>query len=245
MSFSGKRYWLIGASEGLGRALAIALGKEGAEVIVSARNKERLDELVKELPKGASAIAFDVTDKKAVNAAIKKAGKLDGVIYAAGTYWPMKAGEWDQDAVEIMIETNFTGAARCLGPVVKDFAERDEGHIVMIGSLSGFRGLRGAIGYGASKAGAMHLAENIQADLHRTNVKVQLINPGFIKTRLTDKNDFEMPFIMTPEQAADEVIEDMKSNRFQSNFPRPFSWLFRGGNFLPAPLFFKIFGAKD
>ncbi|MEM7242842.1 MAG: SDR family NAD(P)-dependent oxidoreductase [Pseudomonadota bacterium] len=245
MSFAHKKYWVIGASEGLGRALSVGLAREGAEMIVSARNEARLRDLLLQLPATARALPFDVTDKAAVAQAVKDAGVLDGVIYAAGTYWPMAAGAWDQEAVEVMIETNFTGAARCLGPVVRDFAARDQGHIVVIGSLSGFRGLRGAIGYGASKAGVMHLAENIQADLHRTNVKVQLINPGFIKTRLTDKNDFAMPFIMTPEQAAQEVIEDMKSNRFQSNFPRPFSWLFRGGNFLPAPLFFRIFGAKE
>ena len=244
MNFEHKKYWVIGASEGLGRALSVALAREGAEMIVSARNETRLNDLLLKLPATARALPFDVTDKKAVQKAIRDAGEIDGIIYAAGTYWPMSAGEWDQGAVEIMIETNFTGAARCLGPVVRSFASRDAGHIVIIGSLSGFRGLRGAIGYGASKAGVMHLAENIQADLHRTNVKVQLINPGFIKTRLTDKNDFDMPYIMSPEQAAQEVIEDMKSNRFQSNFPRKFSWLFRGGNFLPAPLFFRIFGAN-
>jgi len=243
--FEQKRYWLVGASEGLGRALAVELSQLGAQLVLSARSGERLDALAQSLTGTHEVLPFDVTDRGAVKAAHETIGQLDGVIYAAGVYWPMSAKDWNQDQVEQMIDINFAGGARVLGPVVKDFAARDQGHVVVIGSLSGFRGLRGAIGYGASKGGLMHLAETMQADLHRTNVKVQLINPGFIKTRLTDKNDFEMPFIMTAEQAAKEVVEDMRSDRFQSNFPRVFSWLFRGGNFLPAPLFFKIFGAKS
>lgn len=244
MKFDGKTYWIIGASEGLGRAIAIELGKNRASLIVSARNQSRLDALLKILPKGSKAIALDVADKASVRNALEMTGGIDGVIFAAGAYWPMKSEEWDQDRVETMLEVNFLGAARCLGPIVKRFAKRDFGHIVVIGSLSGFRGLRGAVGYGASKAGLMHLTESIHADLHRTNVKVQLVNPGFVKTRLTDKNDFEMPFIMTAEQAAKEVVSAMRSQRFQSNFPRVFSWVFRGANFLPAWIYFKIMGAK-
>ena len=124
-----------------------------------------------------------------------------------------------------MIDINFTGAVRVLAAVVPRFVESGKGHIVIIGSLSGFRGLSGALGYGASKAGIMHLAENIHADLYSSGVKVQLINPGFIKTRLTDKNDFKMPFIMSAEEAAKNVINAMLSDRFQTNFPRIFSCL--------------------
>ena len=143
-----------------------------------------------------------------------------------------------------MIAINFTGAARVLGLVIPKFLNQDYGHIVLIGSLSGFRGLPNAIGYGASKAGMMHLAENIHADLYSSGVKVQLINPGFIKTRLTDKNNFKMPFIMSAEEAAQNVINAMLSDRFQTNFPRLFSWVFRGANFLPATIYYKLFGEK-
>lgn len=240
--FANKRYWLVGASEGLGRALAYALDAEGASLVISARSEDRLNALAADL-KDATALPLDVSDADAVKKAGAKLDNLDGVIYAAGVYTPMKAGEWNADDVELMIDVNFAGAARVMAQTVPRFVRKDSGHVVLIGSLSGFRGLPGAIGYGASKSGMMHLAENMNADLHNTGVKVQLINPGFIKTRLTDKNDFAMPFIMTPEKAADHVIAAMKSNRFQSNFPRPFSWLFRGSNFLPAPLYYWLFGA--
>ena len=177
-------------------------------------------------------------------AAAEKAGMLDGVIYLAGVYWPMKSTDWDPKSVEAMIDINLTAAARVLAHVVPDFVRRDRGHVVVIGSLSGFRGLPGAIGYGASKSGLMHLAEDMHADLHRTGVKVQLINPGFIKSRLTAKNEFHMPFLMEADAAARAVVKAMHSDRFQTNFPRVFSWLFRFGNFLPAGVYYGLFGAK-
>ena len=238
MSLRGKKYWIVGASEGLGRELVVALSKLGVELVISARNEDRLTELASIT--GAKVLTLDVTNKKAV----KLAGESIGPLYAAGVYTPVNAAAWNANEVEQMIDINFIGAARVLAAVVPRFVEFGKGHIVIIGSLSGFRGLSGALGYGASKAGIMHLAENIHADLYSSGVKVQLINPGFIKTRLTDKNDFKMPFIMSAEEAAKNVINAMLSDRFQTNFPRFFSWVFRGANFLPAILYYKLFGAK-
>lgn len=242
--FAGKRYWLVGASEGLGRALAASLAAEGARLVLSARNQARLEELASALPGGADVVPVDISSLASVRQARETAGEIDGLIFIAGVYWPQRAQDWDPEQVETMCDINFTGAARVLGSVVPGFARRDAGHVVIIGSLSGFRGLPNAIGYGASKAGVMHLAENLRADLARTKVRVQLVNPGFIKTRLTDKNDFTMPFIVTPEVAAGHVIAAMRGTRFQSNFPRVFSWVFRGAQFLPAPLYFRLFGAR-
>jgi NADP-dependent 3-hydroxy acid dehydrogenase YdfG len=243
-TLSGKRYWLVGASEGLGRAVARRLSAEGVRLVLSARNAERLEDLADGLPGPAEVLPLDIRDRAAVEAAAAGLGEIDGVVFLAGVYWPMKAADWDGEKVEAMFDINLTGAARVLGAVVPRFAARDRGHVVVIGSLSGFRGLPGAIGYGASKAGLMHLAENIRADLARSNVAVQLINPGFIRTRLTDKNEFAMPFIMDAEAAAGHVLAGMRARRFQTNFPRVFSWLFRGSQFLPAPLYFRVFGAK-
>ena len=241
----GMRYWLVGASEGLGRSLAHKLSSMGVELALSARKVDRLQNLADELPSAASIYPLDVSDLRAVKATAEDVGQIDGVIYMAGVYWPMDAKHWDADAVEAMCNINFTGAARVMGAIVPKMIERNEGHVVLIGSLSGFRGLPGAIGYGASKAGMMHLAENMYAELHKTGIKVQLVNPGFIKTRLTDKNEFNMPFVMGPDEAAEKVVAAMLSNRFQSNFPRVFSWLFRGANFLPAWAFYRLFGRKD
>ena len=118
---------------------------------------------------------------------------------------------------------------------------RDSGHIVITGSLSGFRGLPGAIGYAASKAGTMALAESMYADLKDTGVDVQLANPGFIKTRLTDKNDFKMPFLMQPDEAAEEMMDLMHSTRFKKSFPRVFSWVFRLSQFMPDWMYYRLF----
>lgn len=243
-TWQGKRYWLVGASEGLGRAVAFALSRAGAEVIVSARSEARLAELVAELPGKASYIAVDVADRAAVEAAAAEAGDLDGVVYLAGLYWPMKASEWDNEKVDLMGQVNFLGAGRVVGAVIKGMIAKGAGHIVLVGSLSGFRGLPGAIGYSSSKAGMMALAESIQADLHRSPINVQVINPGFIKTRLTDKNDFSMPFIMTAEEAAREVFEHMNTTRFKKSFPLVFSWVFRLSQFMPDWMYYRLFGAK-
>ena len=242
--WQGKRYWLVGASEGLGREVAFCLSRAGAEVIVSARSEDRLKELVTELPGKASYIAVDVADRAAVEAAAKEAGDIDGVVYLAGVYWPMKAQEWDNEKADMMGEVNFLGASRVVGSVIKDMVAKEAGHIVLVGSLSGFRGLPGAIGYSASKAGLMSLAESMQADLRTSPIEVQLINPGFIKTRLTDKNDFTMPFIMSAPDAAKEVFEHMNTDTFKKSFPMVFSWVFRLSQFMPDWMYYRLFGAK-
>lgn len=244
MEWQGKRYWLVGASEGLGRAVAHKLSAAGVEVIVSARSEDRLKSLVDELPHKASYVTVDVVDREAVEAAAKKIGDIDGVVYLAGVYWPMRANDWDNEKADMMGEINFLGASRVVGSVIGDMVKRGSGHIVLTGSLSGFRGLPGAIGYASSKAGLMVLAESMQADLRTSPIKVQLVNPGFIKTRLTDKNEFNMPFIMSAEDAAAEVFDHMNSDRFKKSFPMLFSWVFRGAQFLPDWLYFRLFGAK-
>lgn len=242
--WTGKRYWLIGASEGLGREVALCLSRAGAEVIVSARTEEKLAALVDELPGKSSYVTLDVQDRAAVEAAAAEIGEIDGMVYIAGVYWPMSAQEWNNEKAETMADINYLGASRCVGAVIGPMVERGHGHIVLTGSLSGFRGLPGAIGYSASKAGLMALAESMQADLRTSNIKVQLINPGFIKTRLTDKNDFNMPFIMEADEAGKEFFEHMNDDAFKKNFPMVFSWVFRLSQFLPDWAYYRIFGAK-
>ena len=239
--WAGKRYWLIGASEGLGRALAEQMSRAGVELVLSARSRERLDDLAAGLPGRSLVVPVDVRDGAAVREAAQAAGAVDGVVYLAGAYWPQAAQDWNGDQVEAMCDINFTGAARVLGAVVPAMVTRGAGHLVLIGSLAGFRGLPGAIGYGASKAALMHLAQSMQADLRGTGVEVQLVNPGFIRSRLTDKNDFTMPFIMEPARAAAEAFDHMGTAHFAKSFPMLFSWLFRLGRFLPDALWFRLF----
>jgi short-subunit dehydrogenase len=242
--FRDKCYWLVGASEGLGLALAQKLSAAGADLILSARNEDTLLKAVASLPGKAVALPMDVGSTDSVIAAAAQLPGLDGVVFLAGVYTPMRAQDWDASAAEAMANVNFTGCMRVMGAVLPGMVARGQGHVVITGSLSGFRGLPGAIGYAASKAGTMVLAESLYADLRKTNVAVQLANPGFIRTRLTAKNDFTMPFIMEPEAAADIMFRHMQSNRFKISFPSLFSWLFRGGQFLPDWLYYRMFPPK-
>lgn len=239
--WAGKRYWLVGASDGLGAALALQMSRAGAEVIVSARSQDKLDALVADLPGKGRAVPVDVSDDASVAQAAQDVGEIDGVVFLAGVYWPFSAAVWDAAQATAMADINFTGLVRVMGQVVPSFVERDAGHIVITGSLSGFRGLPGSIGYTASKAGTMSLAECMYADLRKTGVQVQVANPGFIRTQLTDKNDFKMPFLMEPEQAAREMFEHMGTDSFKKSFPWLFSLVFRGSQFLPDWLYYRIF----
>jgi len=241
--FNGKTWWIVGASEGLGRALAEALDAAGARLVLSARGTEQLRTVAAPL-RAARAVTMDVSDAGSVQRAAEAVGAVDGVIYCVGLYDPMPATRWQSGAPEAMVEANFTGALRVLGRVLPGMVARDAGRIVLIGSLAGHRGLPGAIGYGASKAALMHLGENLRVDLRETGVRVQLANPGFIRTRLTEKNDFPMPQIMEPEAAAARVMGAIRSGRFSTSFPAPFSWLFTIGRHLPIGLFHRLFGAR-
>jgi len=243
MSFAGKRYWLVGASEGLGLALAQALSREGAEVILSARSAEGLAVACAGVPRSRSVVV-DVADSASVTRAAQAVGDIDGLVFLAGVYWPMTAQAVKPEQLEAMCDINFTGCARVVAAVLPAMVARGAGHLVLTGSLSGFRGLPGAVGYAASKAGVMALAESLYADLRGSGIKVQLANPGFIRTRLTAKNDFAMPFLMEPEAAAAAMLHLMLSNRFKANFPAVFSWLFRGGQFLPDGLYYRLFAPR-
>lgn len=243
MNWQGKRYWLVGASEGLGLALAQQMAAAGADVILSARNPDRLQQAVMQVPR-ATTVPVDVADAASVAQAATLIGPLDGVVFLAGVYWPMKSQEIDADRLVAMCDINFSGCARVVGAVLPAMIAQGRGHVVITGSLSGFRGLPGALGYAASKAGVMALAESLYADLRGTGVRVQLANPGFIATRLTAKNDFAMPFLMQPDQAATAMMRHMARGGFKSSFPTLFSWLFRGSQLLPDWAYYRLFAPK-
>ncbi|MGY6411057.1 MAG: SDR family NAD(P)-dependent oxidoreductase [Alkalilacustris sp.] len=240
--WAGKRYWLVGASEGLGRALAHRLSRVGCRLVLSARSAERLEALAAELPGVSEIVPMDVADMGSVRAAAAKVGDLGGLVFLSGVYWPFGAQEWDAEQAVTMADVNFTGALRVLGEVVPGMVARGQGHIVLTGSLAGFAGLPNSIGYGSSKAGLMHLASSMRCDLQGRGVTVQLANPGFIRTRLTDKNEFRMPFLMEPEGAADVMFRHMCGDSFSVSFPGLFSLLFRGANILPNGLHLRLFG---
>ncbi|MQY43240.1 SDR family NAD(P)-dependent oxidoreductase [Epibacterium sp. SM1969] len=237
-AFTGKRFWLVGASEGLGRALAKALSDEGAHLVLSARSETRLMELANTLPH-ARALALDVTDADSIAAAARALPQIDGVIFNAGAYEPMKAQDWDSAVALKMNDVNYGGALRVIGAVLPDMLQRDAGDITLIGSLSAYHGLPAAVGYGPSKAALRSLAETLRFDLRGTGVVVRIVNPGFIKTRLTAKNSFKMPMLMQPKDAANRVLRAMKTTRFRHDFPRPFSWVIKALSYIPDWLIYR------
>ena len=242
--WTGKRYWLVGASAGLGRALAHGLSALGVELILSARKEDDLRELAAELPGRTQVVPLDVADRAAVDAAARQIGQIDGVAFLAGVYWPLGVDDWDGGKIDAMLDVNLIGAHRVVGAVLPQFLQRGAGHIFLAGSLSGYRGLPGAFGYGASKAGVMYLAEQLRAELRGTGIEVQLSNPGFVKTRLTEKNDFAMPMILEPEDAARRMVEHMSSGAFAHNFPWLMGVLFRATQFLPGFAYFGLFSRR-
>ena len=237
-SFKNKSIWLIGASEGLGREVARLLNTEGAKLFLSARNETSLRDLCHEML-DATPLPLDVTNAESIRSAYALIEYLDVIIYNAGAYDPMPTQNWDTDKALRMIDVNLNGCLRAVGEVLPDMLANRSGHIVLIGSLSAYGGLPKAIGYGARKAAVASIAETMRHDLKGTGVEVQLINPGFIKTRLTDKNNFKMPQLLTPINAAKHVIKGMRKNTFRYDFPWPFSGIIKLFTSLPDFIKFR------
>ena len=220
-------------------------------MVVSARNGEALTALLAEMSpateggdlssNGHTSVTLDVTQHIEVEAACPKVGDIDGVIYCAGAYEPMSARQPDMSALEMIVEVNLIGALRVMAQYVPAFVKKNSGHIVLVGSISGYRGLPNAWGYGATKAAMIHLAENLRCDLINTNIKVQICNPGFVATRLTEKNDFRMPFLISADAAAERIVRGMKrSRKFEIAFPFPLVAILKILAALPSSLFFAI-----
>ena len=238
----GKTVWLVGASSGIGRATAHALHAQGAKVFVSARNQQALDMFAAEHP-GAVALVLDAGDAASVKAAaqvVLSAGPLDLVLYCAGYYKEMRATEFD---LQIMLEhqrINYIGALYVLDAVLPYFVKRQAGHISLVSSVAGYRGLPKSLAYGPTKAALINLAETLYVDLQDSHVGVSLVCPGFVETPLTAQNQFTMPGLITPEQAAREILRGWASGQFEIHFPKRFTFFMKALALLPPVLFFPV-----
>jgi NAD(P)-dependent dehydrogenase (short-subunit alcohol dehydrogenase family) len=248
----GKTVWLIGASTGIGRATASALHAQGARVVVSARNVAALEAFAAQHP-GAIAMPLDVSDVlavKAASAAVVASGGLDHAVYCAGHYQDMGAGTFDLAEMVRHNQINYVGALHMLDAVLPHFLAREgeeeraragassAGHISLVGSVAGYRGLPKSLAYGPTKAALINLAETLYLDLHGKGIGVSLINPGFVETPLTAQNDFKMPALISPDEAAQAILRGWAKGEFEIHFPKRFTLWMKALQMLPYGIFF-------
>ncbi|WP_375450675.1 SDR family NAD(P)-dependent oxidoreductase [uncultured Devosia sp.] len=242
---AGKKIaWVTGAGTGIGREVALRLAQDGWQVAVSARTADDLASLAAELPGAILAYPLDVTDRAAVattaNSIRDALGPFDLVVLSAGTYVPMSAKDFDIDGFAKTIDVNLMGTVNCLDAVMAPMIARRNGRIAVLASVSGFVGLPAAGAYGASKAALINLCEALRPDLDRHGVAISIINPGFVDTPLTKKNDFPMPFLIPVSEAGDAIMAGLKSDRFEIVFPWQMSIAMKTLALLPHRLLFAI-----
>ena len=232
--------WIVGASHGIGKAVAEKYLAQGHKVAISARSSESLIAITsksKVSKLNYTVLPFDVLDRDAIKAAFNEIincwQKIDLFIYGSAIYKPASINEIDTDYAKKTIDVNLTAVFDFLGLVIPHMVQNQSGHIALIASSAGYVGLPRSYAYGASKAAMINLAQGLYSELSENNIDISVINPGFVKTRLTDKNDFSMPFIITPDQAADSIIRGISKKKFDINFPFRFTFILKSIALLP------------
>jgi len=245
--WSGRVVWLVGASTGIGRATAELLHGKGAKIVVSARSADALADFVAAHP-GSEAIALDSTDHKALRDAtrkiVRKHGRIDLVAYCAGTYTAMRATAFDLAVVLQHQQINYVGALYLLDAVLpqllKQAAAGQGGHLSLMASVAGYRGLPQSLAYGPTKAALINLAETLYLDLSSQGLGVSVVNPGFVRTPLTDQNQFRMPALISAEQAAKEVVAGWERGLFEIHFPKRFTLFMKALRAMNDTLYFML-----
>jgi len=231
MNSTGKIAWITGASSGIGYALALRLSRRGWMVAASARGRAGLDRLVAEMPNRIRAFELDVTDASAAAETVRQIeadmGPIDLAVLNAGSYFPTTAEDFSIANFRRTVEVNLMGEVNCMGGVVPSMLSRRSGHIVLMGSLTAFVGLPTAASYGATKAALNSVAQAFKPDFERFGITISVINPGFVKTPLTDKNRFPMPFLIGVDAAVDHIMRGIERQRFDISFPWQMSFLVR------------------
>lgn len=251
MRYSGEKVWLIGASSGIGAALAHALVQQGATVLLSARSTTTLQPLAKQLGSDHQYLSLDVSDTDQVAQSVKQAhqtlGHFDRVIFLAGVYEPTAIENINIPDLQQHFQVNIIGAIALVQAVLPYLltqpAER-KSQLCMVASVAGWFGLPNAQPYAATKAALINFTESLQAEM-QGRVDVKLINPGFVATRLTAKNAFPMPFCLSPETAANRIVKQLNQNRFEIHFPRRLTWTMKLIRCLPYSLRLRLLRKLD
>ena len=242
-SLAGNRVWLVGASSGIGAALATELARRGARVAITARRRDRLEEVA---AGRMTVVPADATDPAAITDAAQQVtetlGGLDMVIWCAGYWKQFDSAAWDAAEFARHVEVNLLGLNRVLAAVVPGMVERGRGHVVGIASVAGFRGLPGAEAYGATKAAQLNLLEAMRVSLRRRGVRVTSVAPGFVRTEMTEVNSFPMPFIIETDAAARAIADGLERGRLEIVFPLPMAIAMKVARLVPIRLWAAVFG---
>lgn len=241
-NFKGKNIWIIGASSGIGHALAMELAGQGATLVLSARREEELTKLAGDLEgQNHLPLPVDVADPKTLKDALshiqENLGQLDSVIFLAAIYSPHDEQRKELEFIHKMLEVNIGGAFNLIDAVMPYYEEKGQGQLVICASVAGFRGLPKGQPYCATKAALISLCETMRIENANTGIDVKVINPGFVKTPLTDKNDFPMPMIIEAEDAAKAITRDLLTNKFEIHFPKKFTFIMKILRIMPTPLY--------
>ena len=243
-----KNCWIIGASHGMGEAIAHKFYKDGYDVVISARSSEKLEKLKSELSAlelgDVLVSVLDVSNldsvRKSFAEILHKFQKIDLVIFCPALYQPMSAINFDLDISKKIIDVNLVGFLNFLHLAIPQMVQQKSGHIAVIASVAGYCGLPQSFAYGASKAALINLCEGIYPELQRHGIDLSVINPGFVKTRLTDQNKFKMPFLIPTEEAAELISQGLKKKCFEIHFPKKFTFFLKIMRLLPYKIFFFI-----
>ena len=235
--------WITGASTGIGHELAIRLAERGVRVAVSARSEDKLRELAAQHP-GIIPFPVDVTDREAVLRAYRSIhnaiGPIELAILNAGVWDPMSATTFNAERIAATMNVNYSGIVNALEPLLQEMIGRRGGHLALVASIAGYRGLPKAVAYAPSKAAVISLAETLRIDLAPHDVTVSLINPGFVETPMTSVNRFPMPFIMSSSDAAERILAGLEKKRFEIAFPWQLVSVLKLLRVLPYPVYYAI-----
>lgn len=245
--FANKTAWITGASSGIGKALALHMAENGWCIAASARSEDDLQALARDaaaLKGDIISCPCDITDTASIGEALGTAraalGDIDVAILNAGTHKPILLKDFAAEDFRKLTDINLMGTVNCMEAILPDFTARGSGKICVVSSVAGFRGLPTSAGYGMTKAGLINMAEALKPELDRAGVDIQVICPGFVKTPLTDKNSFDMPFLMEVDKAVSVMFKAINSDRFQVTFPWQMGLLMKTLRIVPASLAFAV-----
>lgn len=238
----GLRVWIIGGSSGIGYSTAQALHLAGASVVVSSRNTKELDKFVAAHP-SAQSLVLDATDESSIKLASEHLllhGPLDFVFYCAAKYSPMRAQSLNTSEIAQHLHVNYLGACYALQSVLPHMLSRKSGHFSLVASVAGFSGLPFSLAYGPTKAALINLAESLYIDCSPHGVGISVVNPGFVKTPLTSNNQFPMPALITPSEAASYIVKGLAKGEFEIHFPKRFTLLLKFLRLIPYRFYFYL-----